>query len=369
MKCLKRPSRKITETMFFVISIFVFTSCGIQENKKEQALQKQKDSIENLVSKGIDNNESVGLSVMIYENGKDKYLSNGYANIERKKVIDEKTQFEIGSITKTFISLLIVIAEEEGKLSIEDPIEIFFPQNTKLPKFGNSKITIKNLLVHNSGIPYKPSNIDSKNEAEHYLRYTEKELLYYLENLSLKNEPGKAYEYSLTGYGILGYILEKLYSKSLDNLIKEKITIPLGMTRTFINYCDKKDNNYADGYLNNAITNWCRNDYCVLNASGALCSTAEDLMVFMKAQAGVIETPLNKAMQKTQEFQYKSNDYDVCLGWFKTNEFIFHSGATNGFFAITVFNSETKKIMLILSNTNNQKWITGIAMNEMDFHQ
>lgn len=369
MKSLRRPSGKITNTLFFLISILLFASCGNQENKKEQTGQSQNDSIENLVSKGIENNESVGLSVMIYENGKEKYFSNGYANLETKKVIDAKTQFEIGSITKTFVALLIVIAQEEGKLSINDPIENFFPQNTKLPKFGNSKITIKNLLVHNSGIPYKPSNIDSKNEAEHYLKYSEKELLYYLENLILKNEPGKVYEYSLTGYGILGYILEKLYSNSLDNLIKEKITKPLGMTRTFINYCDKKDNNYADGYLKGVITNWCRNDYCVLNASGALCSTSEDLMIFMKAQAGVIETPLNKAMLKTQEFQYKSNDYDICLGWFKINEFIFHSGATNGFFAITVFNSETKKIMLILSNTNNQKWITGIAMNEMDFHQ
>lgn len=63
----------------------------------------------------------------------------------------------------------MVIAEEEGKLSIDDPIENLFPQNTKLPKFGNTRITIRNLLVHNSGIPYKPSNIDSKNEAEHYL--------------------------------------------------------------------------------------------------------------------------------------------------------------------------------------------------------
>ncbi len=369
MKSLKRLSEKIAKTLFFFILISVFASCGSQENKKEQTLQNQKDSIENIVFKGIENNESVGVSVIIYDKGKDYYFSNGYANLETKKVIDEKTQFEIGSITKTFIALLIVLAEEEGKLSIDDPIENYFPQNAKLPKFGNTKITIKNLLVHNSGIPYKPSNIDSKNEAEHYLKYTERELLYYLENLTLKNESGKVYEYSLTGYGILGYILEKLYGNSLDNLIKEKITIPLGMTRTFINYCDKKDNNYADGYLKGVITNWCRNDYCVLNGSGALCSTAEDLMIFMKAQTGVIETPLNIAMLKTKEFQYKSKDYDVCLGWFKTNEFIFHSGATNGFFAIAVFNSESKKILLMLSNTNNQKWITGVAMKEMGFHK
>lgn len=368
MKNLKRANGRITNTLFYFITILVFVSCGSQGNKKVPTEQNQKDSIENLVNKGIENNESTGLSVMIYEDGKDKYFSNGYANIETKKVIDEKTQFEIGSITKTFIALLIVIADDEGKLSINDPIENFFPQNTKLPKFGNTKITIKNLLVHNSGIPYKPSNIDSKNEAEHYLKYTEKELLYYLENLTLKNEPGKVYEYSLTGYGLLGYILEKLYGKSLDNLIKEKITIPLGMTRTFINYCDKKDNNYADGYLKGVITNWCRNDYCVMNASGAICSTAEDLMIFMKAQAGIIETPLNKAMLKTQEFQYKSYDYDICLGWFKTNEFIFHPGATNGFFSIAIFNVESKKILIMLSNTNNQKWITGLAKKEMGFH-
>ena len=367
MKIFKRPIGEKTKILFFLITILLIVSCGNQKNKKNETGQNQKDSIENLVSEGIENSKSVGLSVMIYENGKDKYFSNGYANLETKKVIDEKTQFEIGSITKTFVALLIVIAEDEGKLLIDDPIENFFPQNTKLPKTENSKITIKNLLVHNSGIPYKPTNIDSKNEAEHYLKYTEKELLYYLKNLTLKNEPGIVYEYSLTGYGILGYILKKLYNKSLDDLIKEKITIPLGMTRTFINYCDKKDKNYADGYLKDVLTNWCRNDYCVLNASGALCSTAEDLMLFMKAQAGISETPLNKAMLKTQEFQYKSDDYDICLGWFKTNEFIYHPGATNGFFAIAVFNNKTKKILVMLSNTNNQKWITGIAKNEMNF--
>lgn len=159
----------------------------------------------------------------------------------------------------------------------------------------------------------------------------------------LKNEPGKIYEYSLTGYGILGYILEILYNINLEDIIKEKITIPLGMTKTSINYCDKKDNNYADGYLKGIVTNWCRNDYCVLNASGALCSTAEDLMIFVKAQAGVIETPLKNAILKTQEFEYKSEDYDICLGWFKTNEFIYHPGATNGFLLLLFLTMKQKK--------------------------
>lgn len=324
-------------------------------------------STEENLSRGIEKGKSIGASVAIYENGKTIYYSNGCANIREDKSINENTQFEIGSITKSFVALLIMISEEEGLLSINDPIEKYFPDSIKIPKGKNNDIKIKNLLTHNSGLPLYPTNIDAHTEAQDLLNYSEQNLIDFLQRYELTKEPGTAFNYSNVGYGILGYILEKVHNKSFNQLIKEKITNPLGMERTSLNVAEHPDNNYADGYFKGEIINRYRNENCVLNGYGGLRSSAKDLLIYMKAQAGIIVTPLYNAMRKTQEVQFDNNGESVCNGWFKVKDFINFAGSTKGFFSFVVLNTKTNKIFVMLTNSNNQKWVTGIAKEEMNF--
>lgn len=248
-----------------ILMVALTTSCNTQ-NKP--------DSTEENLSTGVEKGKSIGVCAGIYENGQNTYYSKGWANLKEMKPINEKTQFEIGSITKSFVALLIMLSEEEGLLSIDDPVKKYFPDVIKMPGGKYKEIRIKNLLVHNSGLPLYPDNIDVHNDAQGLLNYSEQNLVDFLQNYELPKGPGTAFNYSNTGYGILGYILEKVHNKSLNQLIKDKITTPLGMERTSMNLSEHPDNNYADGYFNGEIINRYRNENCVLNGYGGLRSCA-----------------------------------------------------------------------------------------------
>jgi CubicO group peptidase (beta-lactamase class C family) len=325
------------------------------------------DSTENNLIKGIEKGKSKGACVIIYENGRETFFSAGYANEREKKPVNGNTQFEIGSITKSFVALLIILAEEEGLLSLDDPIRKFFPDNVKIPEGKRNEIRIKDLLVHTAGLPLFPTNIDKKNEIQSLLNYSEEDLVDFLENYNLPEEPGTIFRYSSLGYGILACILVKVYNKSLNQLCLEKITIPLGMKRTSMNFPEHPDNNYADGYRDGMILNLYRNEYSISNGFGGLRSTADDLLIYMKAQAGIINTHLYSTMKKTQEVQFKNDDEMVCLGWFNVSDCIYYAGSTRGFSSIVVMNKKANKIFVMLTNSNNVKWVSGMARKEMNY--
>jgi CubicO group peptidase (beta-lactamase class C family) len=324
-------------------------------------------SVEEALRTGIIRGESPGACIAIYANGIETVYSEGWANIDQQRPIDGNTQFEIGSITKSFISLLVILAEEENLLSLDDPISDFFPESINIPEGNLKKIKIKNLLSHTSGLPLYPTNIDPGNEIQSLLTYSETNLADFFQNFTLPKEPGETYRYSSLGYGILGYILERLYKRSLNQLITERITKPLGMERTTINYEKHSDTNFADGYRKGEILNLYRDKSSISNGFGGLRSTACDLLIYMKAQAGMIQTPLHDSMKRTQEIQFKSGREMVCFGWFKIRDLLIYTGATRGFCSSVIVNLQNNKIFIMLINTQNEKWVTGVARKVMDY--
>lgn len=341
-----------------VFGILLLTGCA---EKQPPA------SLAEMLETGIEQEEAVGISALVYENGTERYYGKGYANSETLKAIDGDTQFEIGSITKSFISLLTMLAEEENLLSIDDPIGTVLPAHVNMPENMEQEISIRNLLTHRSGLPFIPDNISRGNQVEEFLNYTEQDLLEFLNHYELDSKPGENFAYSLVGYGLLGYILEGVYDSSLDELIESKITRPLNMKRTSINFKEHPDDNYAVGYMKGEVTNWYRNKNCVLNGSGGIRSTANDLLIYMKAQAGIIDTPLLECMKKTQEIQFEHEDAMVCMGWLKNDDSMYHAGSSDGFFSFVTLNQTTDKILIVLANRNNPDWISAIAKYEMSF--
>jgi len=165
-------------------------------------------------------------------------------------------------------------------------------------------------------------------------------------------------------YGILGYALENIYENGFNQLVLEKIAKPLGMERTQLNYPSYPDENLAFGYVGMKQINWHRNDSCVINSAGGLRSCIKDLRIYAKAQAGIIETPLQLAIQKTQEIQFLGPDSPIgrayiCLGWGKTHNGNYeHFGGTPGFCSFVGFNHETKRTVVVLTNTGYSQLCT-----------
>ena len=158
-------------------------------------------------------------SVALIKDGLVIYANQlGYADIDSKQKPNGDTKYRIGSITKTFTAVLVFKCIEEGKLSLSQSINDYFPdiENAK-------KITIGNLLNHRSGI----HNFTNDNE---YLRYntqpkTEKEMVDIIIEGGTDFQPDEKAQYSNSNYVLLSYVLEEIYKTPYSEMLKEMLLI------------------------------------------------------------------------------------------------------------------------------------------------
>jgi CubicO group peptidase (beta-lactamase class C family) len=150
-------------------------------------------------------------------------LAKGYgeANVEHHAPATPDTIFQSGSVGKQFTSAALMWLVERGRLSIEDPLTKFFPD---APRHWRA-ITIRHLLTHTSGIPDYTggSSIDYRRD------YTEDELLKMAYALKPEFEPGSRWNYSNTGYVLLGIVIHKVSGRFYGDLLREQFFEPLGM--------------------------------------------------------------------------------------------------------------------------------------------
>ncbi len=164
-----------------------------------------------------------------------RYYSFGNISKDNNIPVNGSTLFDIGSITKTFTTLLLADMVKQGIFNLNDRIEKYLPSNVKVPQFNGHKITLENLASHTSGLPEWPSNIWLNNIVGNINpNYTETQLYQALSNTTLTREPGSQFQYSSFGLGLLGHLLSVKTSVPYEQLIKDKILDVLGMNDTKI---------------------------------------------------------------------------------------------------------------------------------------
>lgn len=162
-----------------------------------------------------------GVALAVIEQGR-VVLAKGYgtANVEHGVPVDADTIFQSGSLGKQFTAVLIMLLADEGKLTIEDPLSKFFPA---VPESWRA-ITIRHLLTHTSGIPdYTDSSFDLQRN------YSEAQLLGISFGLKLEFTPGSRWNYSNTGYMLLGFVAQQAGGASYESLLHDRVFVPLGM--------------------------------------------------------------------------------------------------------------------------------------------
>ncbi|CAM4286660.1 serine hydrolase [Zobellia roscoffensis] len=226
----------------------------------------------------LDNHDRFMGSVALSKNGKTIYSKTiGYADIETEQKINTDTKFRVGSISKMFTSTLTFMAVEENKILLDQPLADFYPTVKNA-----SDITIGNLLNHRSGI----INVTS---LPSYLLWntqpkTRLQLLELIEQGGSAFTPNSKAEYSNSNYVLLTFILEDVFKDSYTNLIKDRITVPLKLSNTYVGSNIAPTNNEAYSY--NYNTNWNKSfetDMSIPLGAGAIVSTPIDLNTFATA--------------------------------------------------------------------------------------
>lgn len=209
-------------------------------------------AFEAYASKLIDEFQVPGAIVAVAKEGELLYEKTfGYRDREEKAPIDLDTVFGIGSITKSFTCLAIMQLQEEGKLSIHDPVVTYLPEFRTRDEAHTKAVTIHHFMTHSPGLPPLPAlipamlpSLKADPTAEELLKQFEKDckepidtyeqlMAYIAEHpYELLGPPGTEFSYCNEAYGLLGAVIERVSGKKYEAYVQEHILQPLGMDRS-----------------------------------------------------------------------------------------------------------------------------------------
>jgi serine-type D-Ala-D-Ala carboxypeptidase/endopeptidase len=292
----------------------------------------------------------------------------GQLSMEDPEPVDEETLFEIGSISKVFTTLLLQEKVLRGEVGLLDPVERYLPYGFHLPVKNGVPITFRHLATHTSGLPCNPTNHVMQSISNPFGTYTKEKFREFFQEYQLPRLPGESYEYSNTGIGLLGNVLADLEGMDWETLVKSHICFPLGMENTTVHLDPWMQKRLAKGHLGKKIvSNW---DLPAFPGAGGLRSCLKDLLIFLKANMGRIDSALYPAMVESHQkiCQTDDPDVDVGLGWHITHRFsldiIWHNGGTGGYRSFFGFCPSNQKGVVILSNSSTK--IDDIAFHLLD---
>ncbi|SEC77578.1 CubicO group peptidase, beta-lactamase class C family [Tenacibaculum sp. MAR_2009_124] len=171
--------------------------------------------------------------------------STGVSQLENNIPVTNYTSFRIASMTKSFTAMAILKLRDEGKLSLNDPVLKYVPEIKSLKYLTEDSpiIDIENLLTMTAGFP------EDNPWGDRQLDLSTKSFLKIVSNgLSLSKISSYQYEYSNTGYALLGYIISKVSGVPYQKYITTNILNPLGMKNTYWEYSDIPKEQLASGY-------------------------------------------------------------------------------------------------------------------------
>lgn len=288
-------------------------------------------------------------AVLVAQNG-EVLLSQGYGWADHEKQLPNtpETKFRIGSLTKQFTAMAVLLLQAEGRLDVQDPICPYFQECPA----AWQEITIHHLLTHASGIPnftdfrdYRELKATPSTPEQIIARFKEKPLDF---------KPGEKFRYSNSGYTVLGYIIEQASGQSYDMYVQQHIFEPLQMTSSGY---DHNDSSLATGYTG-AKSRWKQADYIDMSipfAAGGLYSTIEDLYRWDQALYSdqfVSQELLD--LMFTPHVKVPKSDDSYGYGWFigklGDQQVTSHMGGIDGFLTLIRRYTDNKVTIIVLSN-------------------
>jgi len=354
--------------LLFLCMLFV-SGCE-NDPSPEMQFDSFEEELEYLIEQYVRMGASVGI-IDQQQNTQEYYfgtLSNHQADPP-----DSHSVFEIGSITKTFTATLLAQMILDGEILLEDELESFLPgEDVSIPNWNGTRITLEHLATHSSGIPKAPRDSNQPlppgyDPYDPYAAYTTAYIYDYLSSwCNLQFEPGTQYFYSNTGMGLLGHVLGLVDSSSYAELLEREILEPLGLEETSLYLTEEPIPNLAPGHDEDldSVSNYHAQD--IFQGAGFIKSSLHDMLIYLKAQMGLIATPLDNAIALTQQTHFevggvhygdREGYYNLSIGlaWHidvlpEGYTFYWHGGRTNGYMAYMAYDLDAMTGVVILCN-------------------
>ncbi len=286
--------------------------------------------------------------------------SYGWANFEHQVPNTSRTKFRIGSITKPFTAMAIMILQDQGKLHVEDRISKHIPGSPE----SWAAITIQHLLTHSAGIQhswalqeYKDIKMQSNSLAAIVDLFKKQDLLF---------SPGEDFRYSGGGYFVLAQIIEQASGRDYASFLREAIFTPLGMDDSGADHSAGLIRNLASGYVRSG-SQILRGPFVFmpnLTGGGNLYSTVEDLARWH--QALLAGTLISDSTSRQMFTPYKKN---YAFGWTvkerKGRREVQHGGGVTAFKSFILRLPSERICAIVLSNIVNKPAVPAAAVKRI----
>lgn len=351
-------------TFNFILKItmllVIFISCKDKKEETKQTTSPDANQLDAYFSSQMPADEPGG-AILIMK-GDSIIFSKGYglADLKTKSKIDENTLFNVGSISKTFVSNAILMLQDEGKLSVEDNMSKYF-DNFKNKEIAE-KVKIKHLLTHTSGLV---DNRQTKTDSLFYLTAKDVENWYPTTQAEHLNfEPGTRFEYSNPAYNALALIIEDVSGMPWQKYVADNIFTPSGMNTSTITDGPHPETGVSHAYIK-INGKWSEKDYgeeptFAAAGNGGVWSSVNELAKYELAlqQHKFISEAVLEDSKTIKPWPNWEDETPPFIGWswyigqtpdgLKT---VGHTGSQGGFLCNYVTVPEKDILFVILCNT------------------
>lgn len=355
-----------------ILTIYLLTTQGSTVLANNSNAQDKLDTIDSLVTTTLKTSKMPGVSVAVIDGDQIDYFSHGYADMDNKTPMSNDTLFRIGSVTKSYTALAILLLEEQNKISLDDPITKYLPwlNLTYDGKQVADSLTLANFLNQTSGF--------TNDEALYHIPADAgnsglEETIRCLNNSALSFMPSSQYAYSNINFCILGLVIETVSKVSYEVFMKDNILGPLGLQHTYVNPLEiSPDETIAAGYK----LSWLRPSKLeddIIKAkipSGYLTASITDLAKWANVHLNPeqVKPDFAKIINKSHLPDLSvdavgKNHYGS--GWFidESTKRVWHSGGTINFSAFVAMDHKNSRAVCVLANTNSAADVQYIADN------
>jgi D-alanyl-D-alanine carboxypeptidase len=377
------PRSKFIATIIavtFALCSFIFNgraSAELEKQNQSGSINRECHALERALQVLIDNGVKDGLpgvSLAVFKPGCGLIQRvSGMSDLKSRRKMTERDHFRLASCSKPYIGVLIMQLAEEGRVSLDDPISIFLPDEYLINIKNADKATIRHLMNHTSGMyDYFDSNFTTIAAANPGKLYTMKEALKFAYGKKPAfTPPGTGYHYSNTNTILLGLIIEKVLQIPFTRALRNRIFEPLKLEDTYNDYVDPVVEPLATGYFFNRRGQ--RIDYTNINQGyglpdGVVVSSAKDIALFIRAllQGGRLLRPetvaemlvVDKAVGRYEEglnlfvfSNYRGGAYGKLIG---------HDGEYAGYKSEMFYFPDRDVTIVLLTNASgrgiNNRW-------------
>jgi CubicO group peptidase (beta-lactamase class C family) len=376
--------RRMFRKLVLAIVLGLLVCCAQAWAQGPAMSQKALDEFDGIVQQALTEFQIPGVSVAVVQNGKVIYAKGfGYRDVDKKSPVTADTLFAIGSISKSFTSLIFATQSDEGKVDWDKPVRTYLPTFQTDDPTATDHATARDLLSHRSGMP-------GHDLVWYSSDFSREDLFHRIQYLKFNKEFRGGYEYCNLMIMTMGYLEGKVANTTWEDLVRKRVFEPLDMKTSNFSVSDSQNSaDFAQPYSlkHDVVSKVPFKNIDAIGPAGSINSSANEMShyallhlgdgtyngkrIVSQANLKLVHTGQTAITQLPDFFSQNGlGPMAYAMGWvdttFRGHHMVWHNGGIDGFHSLLTLLPEDKLGVVLLSNLDNNVGLEPIAYSIYD---